>query len=171
MSKLFFPNTVFKRSSEDAGDGRVEDLGVRNNVEVEDQLTLSSSDDDGCELTIVSVESVIGTPSPVPSISRPSVIIANPRPSPTAVKKMSRKLQERSSPIIKPPGRPESEKEPVVITIDDSEEEEVKKEPLVAAQDDEGEEEPEAKSKRQKLYRDLLKNLPSGTTVIRNVTL
>ena len=59
----------------------------------------------------------------------------------------------------------------MVITIDDSEEEEAKKEPLVAAQDDEGEEEPEAKSKRQKLYRDLLKNLPSGTTVIRNVTL
>ena len=68
-----------KRSGEDAGDGRVEDLGVRNNVEVEDQLTLSSSDDDGCELTIVSVESVIGTPSPVPSISRPTMLLRKRR--------------------------------------------------------------------------------------------
>ena len=68
-----------KRSGEDAGDGRVEDLGVRNNVEVEDQLTLSSSDDDGCELTIVSVESVVGTPSPVPSISRPTMLLRKRR--------------------------------------------------------------------------------------------
>ena len=54
------------------------------------------------------------------------------------------------------PGRPESEKEPVVITIDDEEEDqEVRKKPIVTAQDDGEEEEPPAK--KHKLCRDLLK--------------
>ena len=55
-----------EKSVEDPGDGRVEDLEIR--------------DEDGCGLTTMSVESVIRTPSPVSSISRPSVIVDNPNP-------------------------------------------------------------------------------------------
>ena len=85
---------------------------------------------------------------------------------------MTRQLQDRSScsHIINPPARPESEKEPVVITIGDNEEDqEVKKEPIVTAQDN-GEEE-ELPAKKHKLCRDLLKRLPPSISVIRDVTL
>ena len=77
-------------------------------------------------------------------------------------------LQDRSScsPIINPPGRPESEKEPVVITIDDDEEDqELEKEPIVSAKD--GEEEEVTPAKKHKLCRDL----PPSISVIRVVTL
>ena len=144
--------TTLQSHVEDAGDGRVEDLELR--------------DDDGCGLTIMSVESVIRTPSPVPSISRPSVIKVNPSPRTTAVRKMTRRLQDRSSPIIRPPRRVESEKEPVVITIDDDDEDqEVEKEPIVTAKN--GEEEEETPAKKHKLCRDL----PPSISVIHVVTL
>ena len=144
--------TTLQSHVEDTGDGRVEDLELR--------------DDDGCGLTIMSVESVIRTPSPVPSISRPSVIKVNPSPRTTAVRKMTRQLQDRSSPIIRPSRRVESEKEPVVITIDDDDEDqELEKERIVTAQ--EGEEKEVTPAKKHKLCRDL----PPSISVFRVVTL
>ena len=72
-----------EKSVEDPGDGRVEDLEIR--------------DEDGCGLTTMSVESVIRTPSLVSSISRPSVIVDNPSPRTSADRKITRQLlQDRS---------------------------------------------------------------------------
>ena len=79
---------------------------------------------------------------------------------------MTRQLQDRSSPIIRPPRRGESDKEPVVITIDDDDEDqELEKEPIVSAKD--GEEEEVTPAKKHKLCRDL----PPSISVIRVVTL
>ena len=149
-----------KKSVEDAGDGRVEDLEMR--------------DDDECGLTIMSVESVIRTPSLVSSISRPSVIVDNPSPRTSADRKITRQLlQDRSScsPIINPPGRPDSEKEPLVITIDDNEDQDVKKESIVTAQDDGDGEEEDQTPAIHKRYRELLSKLPPSISVfIRGAT-
>ena len=120
----------------------------------------------------MSVESVIQTPSPVSSISRPSVIVDNPSPRTSADRKITRQLlQDRSScsPIINPPGRPDSEKEPLVITIEDDEDQDVKKESIVTAQDD-GEEEDQTPAIHRR-YRELLSKLPPSISVfIRGAT-